>query len=126
MNDRPGEAALAPAEPVLRREVRDGVAALVLNRPRQYNALSRALLQALHEALDAVADDENVRVVTITGAGFMTGATVTFDGAPANVSNISSTSIAATTPAHTKGVVDVVVKNSNGQSATLPQSFTYQ
>jgi enoyl-CoA hydratase/carnithine racemase len=69
MNDRPGEAALAPAEPVLRREVRDGVAALVLNRPRQYNALSRALLQALHEALDAVADDENVRVVTITGAG---------------------------------------------------------
>ena len=69
MNDRPGEAALAPAEPVLRRELRDGVAALVLNRPRQYNALSRALLQALHEALDAVADDENVRVVTITGAG---------------------------------------------------------
>jgi enoyl-CoA hydratase/carnithine racemase len=69
MNDRPGEAALAPAEPVLRREVRDGVAALVLNRPRQYNALSRALLQALHEALDAIAGDENVRVVTITGAG---------------------------------------------------------
>jgi enoyl-CoA hydratase/carnithine racemase len=69
MNDRPGEAALAPAEPVLRRDVREGVAALVLNRPRQYNALSRALLQALHEALDAIAGDENVRVVTITGAG---------------------------------------------------------
>lgn len=69
MNDRPGEAALAPAEPVLRREVRDGVAALVLNRPRQYNALSRALLQALHEAFDAIAADENVRVVTIMGAG---------------------------------------------------------
>src|SRR6185312_17156841 len=69
MNDRPGDAALAQAEPVLRREVRDGVAALVLNRPRQYNALSRALLQALHEAFDAIAGDENVRVVTITGAG---------------------------------------------------------
>jgi enoyl-CoA hydratase/carnithine racemase len=69
MNDRPGEAALAPAEPVLRRDIRDGVAALVLNRPRQYNALSRALLQALHETLDALAGDENVRVVTITGAG---------------------------------------------------------
>jgi enoyl-CoA hydratase/carnithine racemase len=69
MNDRPGDAALAQAEPVLRREVRDGVAALVLNRPRQYNALSRALLQALHEAFDAIAGDDNVRVVTITGAG---------------------------------------------------------
>ncbi|HXZ47833.1 MAG TPA: enoyl-CoA hydratase [Usitatibacter sp.] len=69
MNDRPADAALAQAEPVLRREVREGVAALVLNRPRQYNALSRALLEALHEALDAVARDEAVRVVTITGAG---------------------------------------------------------
>ena len=69
MNDRPGDAALAEAPPVLRREIRDGVAALVLDRPRQYNALSRALLQALHEALDAIARDGNVRVVTITGAG---------------------------------------------------------
>lgn len=69
MNDRPGDAALTQAEPVLRREVRDGVASLVLNRPRQYNALSRALLEALHEALDAIARDETVRVVTITGAG---------------------------------------------------------
>ena len=69
MNDRPGEAALTQSEPVLRRETRDGVAALVLNRPRQYNALSRALLEALHEALDAIATDETVRVVTITGAG---------------------------------------------------------
>ncbi len=69
MNDRPGEPALSPAEPVLRREVRDGVAALVLNRPRQYNALSRALLEALHSALDEIAAHETVRVVTITGAG---------------------------------------------------------
>jgi hypothetical protein len=64
--------------------------------------------------------------VTITGAGFIAGATVTFDGASATVSNVTSTSITATTPAHAKGLVDVVVKNSNGQTATLPQSFTYQ
>jgi enoyl-CoA hydratase/carnithine racemase len=69
MNDRPGAAALTQSEPVLRREVHDGVAALVLHRPRQYNALSRALLDALHEALDEIARDETVRVVTITGAG---------------------------------------------------------
>ena len=69
MNDRPGEATLTQAQPVLSREVRDGVAALVLNRPRQYNALSRALLDALHEALDEIARDETVRVVTIAGTG---------------------------------------------------------
>jgi hypothetical protein len=64
--------------------------------------------------------------VTITGAGFIAGATVTFDGASATISNVTSTSITATAPAHAKGLVDVVVKNSNGQTATLPQSFTYQ
>jgi IPT/TIG domain len=64
--------------------------------------------------------------VTITGVGFITGGTVTFDGASATVSNMTSTSITAITPAHAKGVVDVIVKNSNGQSATLPQSFTYE
>jgi enoyl-CoA hydratase/carnithine racemase len=69
MNDRPGEAALTQAEPVLKSEVREGVAALVLNRPRQYNALNRALLEALHRALDEIGRDANVRAVTISGAG---------------------------------------------------------
>jgi enoyl-CoA hydratase/carnithine racemase len=62
-------AAPAIAEPVLLRSDRDGVALLTLNRPRQYNALSSALLEALHSELDAIAADESVRVVMITGAG---------------------------------------------------------
>ena len=62
MNDR-------SVEPVLLRDTRDGVATLVLNRPRQYNALSRALLGALHEALDDIERDESVRVLLVTGAG---------------------------------------------------------
>ena len=45
------------------------VATLTLNRPRQYNALSGALLAALHAELDAIAGDEAVRVVLITGSG---------------------------------------------------------
>ncbi len=69
MNDRTRDPAPDRAEPVLATRVQDGVALLTLNRPRQYNALSAALLQALHEALDALADDAAVRVVTITGAG---------------------------------------------------------
>ena len=38
---------------------------------------------------------------------------------------MSSTSITATTTAHGAGAVDVVVTNSDSQSGTLPQGFTY-
>jgi Enoyl-CoA hydratase/carnithine racemase len=62
MNDR-------SLEPVLLTAVKDGVATLTLNRPRQYNALSGELLAALHRELDAVAADAGVRVVVIRGAG---------------------------------------------------------
>jgi len=54
---------------VLKRADADGVALLTLNRPRQYNALSRSLLEALHREIDALATDPAVRVVMITGAG---------------------------------------------------------
>ncbi len=69
MNDRARDAAATRAEPILLKAVDDGVAVLTLNRPRQYNALSRALLDALHAELDRIARDEAVRVVMITGAG---------------------------------------------------------
>jgi enoyl-CoA hydratase/carnithine racemase len=69
MNDRPSHGPAASAEALLQRSDHGGVATLVLNRPRQYNALSRALLDALHAELDAVAADESVRVVILTGAG---------------------------------------------------------
>jgi enoyl-CoA hydratase/carnithine racemase len=47
----------------------DGVAVLTLNRPQQYNALSSALLAALHAEVDAIARDPSVRVVVIAGSG---------------------------------------------------------
>jgi len=62
MNDQ----SLAP--PLVRSDA-DGVATLLLNRPRQYNALSAALLTALHAELDALARDDSIRVVLVTGAG---------------------------------------------------------
>jgi enoyl-CoA hydratase/carnithine racemase len=68
MNDRPKEPA-THSDAVLQRTARDGVVTLMLNRPRQYNALARALLDALHRELDALAQDESARVVVITGAG---------------------------------------------------------
>ena len=57
-------------EPLVKRS-RDsrGVVTLTLNRPQAYNALSEALLSALQRELDALAADESVRVVVLTGAG---------------------------------------------------------
>ncbi|HEX3068848.1 MAG TPA: IPT/TIG domain-containing protein [Thermoanaerobaculia bacterium] len=63
--------------------------------------------------------------VTITGTGFLSGATVKFGGTLATNVTVTSTSITATTPAHAVGKVDVLVTNSDGQSATLAQGFTY-
>jgi enoyl-CoA hydratase/carnithine racemase len=57
------------AEPVLLRSDAEGVAGLTLNRPEQYNALSRELLAALQAELDQIKDDASVRVVVITGKG---------------------------------------------------------
>ncbi len=49
---------------------RDGpVARITLNRPAQYNALSLAVLETLQASLDAVAEDDAVRVVVLAGSG---------------------------------------------------------
>jgi enoyl-CoA hydratase/carnithine racemase len=57
------------AEPVLLRSDAEGVVGLTLNRPEQYNALSRELLARLQAELDDIKDDPGVRVVVITGTG---------------------------------------------------------
>ncbi|MGH6899322.1 MAG: enoyl-CoA hydratase [Geminicoccaceae bacterium] len=59
----------AAAEPVLLRSDAEGVVGLALNRPDQYNALSRELLGLLQSELDRIKDDPGVRVVVITGKG---------------------------------------------------------
>ena len=52
--------------------------------------------------------------VTITGTGFLTGATVTFGGTSATgVTVVSATSITATAPAHAAGAVNIVVTNTD-------------
>lgn len=56
-------------ETLVQRRDAGGVATLTLNRPKQYNALSRAMLAALQAELDAVAADKAIRVVVIAGNG---------------------------------------------------------
>jgi len=56
-------------EPILLRRDAGGIATLTLNRPKQFNALSEALLAQLQSTLAAIAADESVRIVVIAGAG---------------------------------------------------------
>jgi enoyl-CoA hydratase/carnithine racemase len=62
-------AAQPRAEPTLLVKVKDGVATLTLNRPRQYNAISSAMLAEMSAALAKVAADRKVRVVVIAANG---------------------------------------------------------
>ena len=63
--------------------------------------------------------------VTISGTGFLSGATVTVDAMAANISVVNSTTITAIIPARAAGTADVVVTNVNGSGATLTAAFTY-
>lgn len=59
-----------PADaPILLRSDADGIATLTLNRPLQFNSLSRPMLEALIAEVDAIAIDSSVRVVVIAGEG---------------------------------------------------------
>ena len=57
-------------EPLLLRAAdRRGVVTLTLNRPQAFNALSEAMIEALHSELGRIAADPSVRAVVIAAAG---------------------------------------------------------
>lgn len=65
---------------------KEGIATITFNRPKALNALNRALLGELSDALYDIAGDEKIRVLILTGAGdkaFVAGADIselaTFD-----------------------------------------------
>jgi enoyl-CoA hydratase/carnithine racemase len=55
--------------PILLREDKGGIAILTLNRPQARNSLSAAMLEALGDALTALAHERAVRVVILAGNG---------------------------------------------------------
>lgn len=62
----------APVPPVdrpLRRQDRDGVAILTLDRPEARNALSDAMLAALGQELEALRSDRSVKAVVVAANG---------------------------------------------------------
>jgi methylglutaconyl-CoA hydratase len=63
-------------DPLVRLEVTDGVAKVVLDSPHNRNALSRRLLADLASTVESAAAHPGVRVIVLTGAGtvFCSGA----------------------------------------------------
>lgn len=50
-------------------EKKDGVAKIIINRPKQYNMMSIATLAEMNSALEELEKDQDIKVITITGAG---------------------------------------------------------
>ncbi|MDJ0783409.1 MAG: enoyl-CoA hydratase-related protein [Desulfosarcinaceae bacterium] len=61
-------------------EAQAGIITITFNRPKALNALNRALLLELNDALSSIEQDDSARVVILTGAGdkaFVAGADIT-------------------------------------------------
>ena len=64
--------------------------------------------------------------ITINGANFQYGATVTIGGRPATVQTWTNGYLYATTPVgQSTGIVDVIVTNPDAQTVTLTGGYTY-
>ncbi len=61
-------------------DVENGIATITFNRPKALNALNNALLDEFSTALDKISQNEDIRVLILTGAGeksFVAGADIT-------------------------------------------------
>jgi enoyl-CoA hydratase len=61
-------------------QIEEGIATLTFNRPKALNALNGELLDEMSRVLDAVAANEEIRVLILTGSGdksFVAGADIT-------------------------------------------------
>lgn len=68
MTDKTTDAATTDELVLLQRDAR-GVATLTLNDPKRFNALGQEMLAAVQRTLDALARDEQLRVVVLAGSG---------------------------------------------------------
>jgi len=102
---------VAAIEPGLRVEIGAGVASLVFDRPERRNALTIAMSDAIVAALDRCADDDDVRVVTLRGAGgaaFMSGADIDEQGAEPDAFREAAHAMLAALAAFEKPMIAVI------------------
>ena len=69
MNTQTAKTVPAASELILLREDISGIAVLTLNRPQARNSLSEAMLEALGDALTAIAHERGVRAVVLAANG---------------------------------------------------------
>lgn len=101
-------------------EVTDGVMVATLNRPEKMNALSPELTASLLATVERASEDDDVRVLVLTGEGraFCAGAEVSADSAPAGTpsSNGAATATAAARSRHDR-------MNVRAGSAAMAEAF---
>ena len=73
----------------------------------------------------ATCDIAGGTLVTISGTGFVAGATATFAGVSLTGMIVTATSITGLTPVHAIGPVEVLVTNPDTLFARVPKGFTY-
>ena len=78
------------------RDTEKGIIRITINRPQVRNALNKVVRQELREAMRHIEQDQDVRVVVITGAGdkaFVSGADIGEfkDADPVMISEYAST-----------------------------------
>lgn len=66
---RPSDSVKPSDSTMLQRLDHQGVVTLTMSAPECFNALSEAMLQALHDALTEIADDSSVRCVVLAAEG---------------------------------------------------------
>lgn len=57
----------------------NNLAQVTINRPKKLNALNKATIEELHEAFETLEDNENIKVILLTGSGekaFVAGADI--------------------------------------------------
>ncbi len=63
----------------LQIDVKDNIGLIIINRPKQLNALNKETIEELNKAFNALNDDKNIRVIIVTGSGtkaFVAGADI--------------------------------------------------
>ncbi|KPA10489.1 protein containing DUF1566 [Candidatus Magnetomorum sp. HK-1] len=66
-----------------------------------------------------------IGMINITGSHFQSGATITIDGIPSEVTFYTNTKLSFKVPMHEIGPVTLMVTNPNGQTAIVPNGLTY-
>ena len=102
----------------------------IMNTDSQSATLANAYTYNAQPVISSVTPNNGVlaggTTITITGSGFMSGATATIGGTTCtSLFVVSSTSITCTLPSKTAGAYNVVVTNVDTQTVTMTNGYTY-